>query len=222
MAISFFAYGRDPHVRQLAIDRMSELCRRNRLGQSHGEHDSRLGLVEALADGTYDLAAAHHNCGFPAPLLRLSDSIFEGLPAQDAPAFSLALARAASVHAELSEVARQFLKWMFEAAIADLGPSRIRTTAREAGHIFKQLAETANPTPAQQQMAKKLAKQARRRGLELPTPGEALVAQALDAALDRGGEHAGHAMRWIASLSEQPAAQYRRYARKLLELMETA
>lgn len=204
------------------IDRIAALCGQGVLAKRGDAGGLHRGLIEALADGAYDLAAAHRNSGFTAPLLQVCDRIFEGLPAENAPAFALALVRAARVDANISEIARDFMKWMFEEAVADLGPSRIRSTAREAGQVFERLFDVGDLAPGQAQKAKALAKRARRRGLSVPTKEDVLVAQVLAAALDRGGEHAWSAVHWVAGLADQPADQYRRYANKLLELVENA
>jgi hypothetical protein len=220
VAISFFAYHQSEERRQMVIDHIATLCAQGLLANGVHEGDLQMGLIEALADGTYDLAAAHQNSGFTAPLLQICDGIFEGLPAEDAPPFALALVRAARIDANISDVPWDFLKWMFEDAVAKLGPSRIRSTAREAGHVFKQLSEMGGLTPTQQQRAKALAKKARRRGTTLPTAEEKFVAQALGTALDNSDQYANYAVYWIAKLAEQPTDQYRRYANKLLELVE--
>jgi hypothetical protein len=220
--ISFYAYGGDAEKRRLMVDRIVALCKQGVLANGVDEGDPQMGLIEALADGTYDLAAAHQNSGFTAPLLQICDGIFEGLPAEDAPPFALALVRAARIDANISDVPWDFLKWMFEDAVAELGPSRIRSTAREAGHVFKQLSEMGGLTPTQQQKAKALAKKARRRGTTLPTAEEKFVAQALGTALDNSDQYANYAIYWIVKLAEQPTDQYRRYAKKLIELVENA
>jgi hypothetical protein len=220
--ISFFAYHGDAALRRGVIDRIAGFITDGRLADGIDGDGERMSLVQAFADGAYDLSAAHRNSGFTVALLTISDGIYQGLPLDEASQFALTLAKAASIDANISDVPWDFLKWMFEEAVSDLGPSRIRATAREAGHMFKLLAEVNAPTPTLVHKAKALAKRARRQGRTLPGPEETLVAIALGAALDRAGEHAGYAVHWIARLSEQPVEQYRRYARKLLELVETA
>ena len=218
--LTFLAYGGDTKRRQLIIDRMEALVRFARL--ANGQHDARprVGLIEALADGTHDLATAFENSGFTAPLLQICGEIFNGLPTDEAPPFALALVRSARIDSDIGDVPQDFLKWMFEKAVAELGASRIRSTTREAGHPFNHLAEAVYLTPAQQQKAKVLAKKARRRGTPLPTAEEQFVAEALSTALYSSGQLARYAMRWIANLTEKPTDQYRCFAKKLLELVE--
>ncbi len=220
--MSFFAYHGNADLRRSMIDRIAAMAIDGRLAKGVDGDGERMSLVQAFAGGPYDLSAAHRDSGFTVALLTVSDGIYTGLPLEDAPEFALALAKAASIDADLSDVPWHFLKWMFEEAVAALGPSRVKATARDAGHMFKMLADNSAPTPTQVQKAKAFAKKARRQGRTLPSPEEKLVALALGAALDRAGEHAGYAVHWIARLSEQPTDQYRRYAKKLLELVETA
>jgi hypothetical protein len=220
MMISFFAYHGDVDLRQEVIARIRGFAQSGALANGAQAGEDRLCLVRALAGGDYDLASAHQNTGFPAPLIGIAETIFEGLPAADAPPFAVALVRAATPDADLALVAWQFAEWMFAEAIATLGPSRIRVAARDAGPVFRQLADTGTLTPTQRQKAKAVAKKARRRGLELQGDDERLIAKALGAALDGGGQHIGFAVGWIANLSDHPDNQYRRYARKLLECIE--
>lgn len=203
------------------IQRIARLADAGRLkGDTNGEQ--ALGLVEAIADGVHDLAEAHRNSGFTVDLLVVSDAIHAGLPLDEAAGFLQSLVEAAHVEADLGNVACQFLRWMFEAAVSEFGATRVRSTANEAGHGFSHLAELPSATASQRQKTKIMAKQARRRGLFLPSPDEALATEALGAALDGGGAHAGFAVHWIAGLSGRPVGQYRHFSRKLLTLVETA
>ncbi len=219
MTISFFAYHRDPDLRRSVVDRIANLIANDRLANAARTDAGagRICLISGLGDGTSDIAIAHRNTGFPAPLLYLAEAIFEGLPPEDAPHFAIALVRSAAIDGELSDIAPEFLKGMLEEAVAELGPSRIRSTAREAGHMFAELVQAAD-----RQKAKALERQARRHGQELPTPNEVLVTQVLGAALDQFHTHLLPAVHWIARLYEPPSERYRQYARRLLELIEAA
>ncbi len=220
--ITFLAYGGDTEKRRLMIEHIVALCKQGLLANRVDETGPQMGLIEALAGGNHDLAAAHQNSGFTSPLLQICSGIFEGLPAEEAAPFALELVKAAQIDANIGETPRDFLKWMFEEAVAKLGTSRIRSTARDAGHAFKQLSESGGLMPTQQQKAKALAKQAIRRSTTQQTAEERFVAQALGTTLDIGHASANHAIYWIANLTEQPTDEYRRYARKLLELVEAA
>lgn len=220
--LTFLAYGGDANKRQLMVERVAGLVKFAKLADGQGNTGPQIGMIEALADGPHDLAVAHDNSGFSAPLLQICDGIFEGLPADDAPLFALALVKAAHIDADIGTVPQDFLKWMFEAAIAELGLSQIRSTAREMGHVFNKLVDASPLTPAQQGHAKTAARQAQRRGTPLPTAEEQFVAEALGAALGSSGQLARTAVQWIANLAEQPTDQYRRFAKKLLELVEHA
>lgn len=220
--ISFFAYHQDPERRQRTIDRIVGLIRSGGLTSGGEGSGGRMNLVVALGDGTYDVSLAYHYTGFTAPLLVICAAIHDGLPLEEAPDFTLSLVKAASLDADISDVPEHFLKWMFEEAVRELGSTRIRTTARETGQGFEQVTDMHVLTPAQQMKTKSLVKRARRQGLASNSPEEALIEKALAAAMDRAGEHAGLAVHWVAGLSAHPAEQYRRYARKMLKLVETA
>lgn len=150
------------------VDRVTGLVKLAKLADGQGNASPRIGMIEALADGTDDFATAHKNSAFPAPLLQICNGIFEGLPADEAPPFALALVKSLRIDADIGDVPRDFPQWMFEAAVVELGLSQIRSTTREAGHTFNQLAETVGLTPAQQQTAKVLARKTRRRGIANP------------------------------------------------------
>lgn len=155
--------------------------------------------------------------------VQLGEEMASGVMAiYDVLGFLQSLVEAAHVEADLGNVACQFLRWMFEAAVSDFGATRVRSTANEAGPGFSHLADLPNSTASQRQKAKIMAKQARRRGLFLPSPNEALVAEALGVALEGGGAQAGFFVHWIASLSARPVDQYGHFSRKLLTLVETA
>lgn len=222
MAISFFAYHGSADQRRVVIDQIARHMKNGHLANATASGEHSLCLISALADGQYDLAAAHQQSGFPTLLLFVAEAIFEGLAPEDAPHFALALVKAAAIDTDLADVGWAFAEWMFADAVAELGPSRVRTMAKDAGPVFTAFAESGNLTHGQQQKAKALAKRMRRRGLEAPTPNERLVSDAVSALLDSGMEHVSAAIHWIAKISPQPSDQYRRYARKLLELVETA
>jgi hypothetical protein len=222
VTICFFAYHGNAHLRQTVIDAMARHISNGRLVNGNAVGDDRLCLISAIAGGKYDAVAAHQNCGFPTSLLFVAEAIFEGLAPADAPHFALALMNAATIDTDLADVGWTFVEWMFAEAVTELGPSRVRTAARDAGPMFRKLAESGSLSPVEQQKAKAQAKRMRRRGREAPPASDRLVAQAMSAVLDAGFQNIAIAIHWIASLSEQPSDQYRRYARKLLELVETA
>lgn len=220
--LTFLAYGGDADKRQLIVDRVAGLVKFAKLADGQGNASPRIDMIEVLADGPHDLAVAHKNSGFTAPLLQICDCIIEGLPADEAPPFALALVKAAHIDTDIGTVPHDFMKWMFEAAVAELGLSQIRSTAREIGHVFDKLVDASPLTSAQQRHAKAAARQAQRRGTQLPIAEEQFVAEALGAALDSRGQLARTAVQWMADIAEQPTGQYRRFAKKLIELVEHA
>lgn len=222
MPVSFFAYHGNAGQRRAVIDALASQMVRGKLFNTNRCGDNRSCLISAIAGGEYDLAVAHKNSGFPAPLLLVADAIFEGLSTDDAPEFALALLKAAAVDAELSGVASAFVEWMFTDAVATFGLPKIRISAKAVAPIFHKLADSGNPSHAERQKAKAEAKKMRRRGLDAPTGEQQLVTQAVGAISDGGIENIGKAMHWIAHLSDAPDDQYRRYARRLLELFEAA
>lgn len=222
MTISFFAYHGNAAQRQAVIDRMARHKLNGHLANGASMDEANPCLISALANGAYDHALAHQQSGFPAPLLFAAEAIFQGLAPEDAPHFALALMKAASINADLADVSWVFIEWMFADAVTTLGPSRVRTSAKEAGPIFRKLAEMGALSPVEQQKAKAQAKKIRRRGLDAPTDEQKLVAKAVGAILDSGSEHMGIAIHWTARLSDSPSDQYRRYALKMLELVEAA
>lgn len=218
MPISFFAYHGNAEQRRAVIDDMAGQIARGALANANSRGDNRSCFISAIAGGEYDLAVAHRNSGFPAPLLLLAEAIFEGLTPDDAPEFALAFVQAAAIGADLADVAWAFVEWMFADAVAAFGPSTIRASAKAADPIFGELADCGKLSHAEQQKAKKM----RRRGLHVPTDEQKLVAQAVVAVSNGGIENIGKAIHWIAHLSDAPFDQYRRYARRLLELVEAA
>lgn len=220
--ISFLAFQGNAEHRHMVINQIAHFASQGLLSNDPKDAGQRMGLVEALSGGKNDLAAAHRNSGFTVALLVIGEAIFHGLPIEEAPNFVLDLVKAATADADIGPVPWQFLKWMFEEAVVEIGPSRIRSTALEAGQMFKVLADPPNPPSKQQRKAKMLVAKARQRGMYLAGAEEMLVAKAVGAALDRAGEHAGHAVYWIAELYDHPIDRYRHFARKLLYLVENA
>jgi hypothetical protein len=222
MTITFFAYHANADLRRTMIDEIARRISDGHLVNDRGGKADNLCLISAIAGGKYDLAAAHENSGFPAQLLLAAEAIFEGLVAEDASEFALALLKAAAFDADLADVAWVFIEWMFAEAVATLGPSRVQMTARDAGPVFRKLAETGGRSPAERHKAQVQAKKMRRRGLDAPSDEQQLVAKAVGALLDSGTGHIVFAIHWIANLSATPSDQYRHYARKMLELIEAA
>jgi hypothetical protein len=222
MSISFFAYHGNADLRRAVIDDFARHISNGHLANDAHSAATTLCLISAIAGGEYDISAAHQKCGFPVPLLLGAEAIFEGLAPEDAQHFGLALVKAAAVDTDLADVAWVFVEWMFIEAVATLGPSRVRTAAKEAGPIFRKLADEGALSPAEQRKAKAQAKKMRRRGLDGSSDEQKLVAKAVGTMLDSGSEHIGIAIHWIAQLAEAPSDQYRRYARKMPELVEAA
>jgi hypothetical protein len=222
MSISFLAYHGNADLRHAVINDLVRHISNGHLANDAHSAAQKLGLISAIAGGEYDLAAAHRNSGFPAPLLLVAEAIFEGLAPDDAPHFALAMMKAATIYTELADVGWMFVEWMFAEAVTELGPSRVRTAARNAGPIFRKLAESGSLSAVEQQKAKAHAKRMRRRGQEAPSEGDKLVALAMGAVLDDGFQHIVIAIHWTASLSKQLGKQYPLYARKLLELVGNA
>lgn len=220
--ISFFAYHGNADLRRKVIDDIARHIANGHLDSSYDETNDRLGLISAIADGSYDLSIAHNNSGFPTPLLLAAEAIFTGLSYEDASVFALELMKAASIDTNLADVVWTFAEWMFADAVARLGNSRVRTAAKKAEPFFKTLADGVALTPAQQKAATALAKKLRQRGLESPSAEEGDVATAVGVLLEYGAEYINGTIHWFAQLHEQPSTQYRLYARQLIFLVETA
>lgn len=62
----------------------------------------------------------------------------------------------------------------------------------------------------------------KRAGLHALTPTQQRRTKARAVAPDCSGDQAAHAVHWIASIAPSPIDQYRRFGRKVLELVETA
>lgn len=220
--ISFYAFHGDPILRNTVIERLSLFADQGRLLNGGDRILRRSGFIAALANGDYDLAAAHHDCGFPVPLLIICETIFEQLERDEAAAFALELLNAARVDADVAELAEQFLSWMFEDAVAAHGPVRIRISARDAGNIFSRVSEAPILTPGLVKKAKIAAKKDKKRGLRDIGPAEAIIERAMIAAMHRSGENADRAIHWMASLAADSEGEYRRYARKIIALVQSA
>jgi hypothetical protein len=222
MSITFFAYHRNSDLRDAILESVAVRFSASR--ESMGKHSEggEFGFISAIAGGRYDVESAHRNSGFPASLIFAAEAIFDGLPAEDAPRFALDLMKTATINTDLADVALAFAEWMFADAIATFGPSRVRAGAKSAGPIFKAIAESKGHPDGEPHGTKAKAKKAKRLGLE-PLSAEArLVAVAVSALVNRGMQHLGAAIQWSAEVSTQPSEQYRRYARKLCELVETS
>jgi hypothetical protein len=220
MSITFFAYHRNSDLRDTILERVAVRLSASRDSMDkHSERD-QFGFISVIAGGRFDVESAHQNSGFPAPLLFAAEAIFDGLPAEDAPPFALDLMKTATMNTDLTNVALAFAEWMFADAIATFGPSRVRAGAKSAGPIFKAIAESNGHPYGEPHKTK--AKKARQRGLEPPSAEARLVAVAVSTLVYRGMQHVGAAIQWSAEISTQPSEQYRRYARKLCEVVETS
>lgn len=222
MSITFFAYHHNSDLRDALLESVAVRLSASR--DSMGKHSERdqFGFISAIAGGRFDVELAHRNSGFPAPLLFAAEAIFDGLPAEDAPLFALDLLKTATINTDLANVALAFAEWMFADAIATFGPSRVRAGAKSAGPIFRAIAESKGHPYGESHKTKAKAKKAKQRGLEPPSAEARLVAVAVSALVDRGMQHVGAAIQWSAEISRQPSEQYRRYARKLCEVVETS
>lgn len=210
MSISFFAYHGQPEQRQIVIDHVSRLASRGFRSNTTNSSDHAIGILEALADGSPDPAVAFQKTGFPYPLLQICESIFRGLPTEQAAAFAVELVQTAQVDADISDVASHFLEWMIEDALSAHGRSGLQSSAKDKGGVLTKLA----------QMPCDGSKRPKRRGLPLPTPDEKFAHDAIQLLL--GGGNAGIAVDWIAGLASNPGAKYGHFARKLIEMVETA
>ncbi|TAG01937.1 MAG: hypothetical protein EAZ43_10580 [Betaproteobacteria bacterium] len=222
MSITFFAYHGNSDLRDATLD--SVASRFSAFRDSMEKHDERdqSGFISAIAGGKFDVEAAHRNSGFPAPLLFAAEAIFDGLPAEDAPRFALDLMKTATINTDLADVALAFAEWMFADAVATNGPSRMRASAKNAGSMFKAIAESKGHPYGEQHKSKAHAKKLKRRGHDSPSAQAGLVALAVSALVDSGMQHVGTAIKWSAEISGQPSEQYQCYARKLCNLVEAS
>ena len=221
MSISFFAYHGQPEQRQNVIEHISLLTRQGLLSNTADNGDRAIGLLEALADGSPDPAVAFQKTGFPYPLLKICESIFQGMPAGKAPAFALELVQTAQIDADVSDIASQFMQRMVEEALSEHGKSRLQSSAKELGSDLTILAQIQSEVSTQTK-ARMLTRQAKRRGLPCPTSDEKFVQDAISLLLASGGANAGTAVDWIASIAPYPEAKYDRFSHRLIELVESA
>lgn len=222
MSLTFIAYHGNSDLRESTIESVASRLSASRDSMSPYGERSKCGFISAIADGMSKVETAHRNSGFPAPLLFAAEAIFDGLPVEDAPRFALDLMKTATINTDLADVAFAFAQWMFADAIAMLGPTRVRAGAKSAGPVFKAIAESRGATLAEQRKAKAMAKKTKQRELGPPSAEARLVAVAVGALFDSGMQHVGTAIHWLAEISGQPSEQYRRYARKLCELVEAS
>lgn len=181
-----------------------------------GEH-SLVGLLSGTHD---DLAQAHEQSGFPAPLIALANAVFAALAPTEARRFALDLVTAVPVGRNMAEVAEQVYRCFFADIVERHGRAQLlaaidRSEGLATAHLIRQLLEP--PSPAMQQKDKAEAKKARRRGLDLPSPTERLVI-ALAAWAERYLTIAlTEPLRWVASLDGDEAEFYRRCSTLLVE-----
>jgi hypothetical protein len=220
--ISFLAYHGKAEQRHAVINEIAGYVATGHLIAGLCQSPDRLTLIGAIAGGRHDLALAHQACGFPAPLLLVAEALFEGLPPDEAPHFALALMKAAAVDVDLADVTRVFAEWMLAEAIATLRPATRRTTAKDAGLILCKLAEMGALSAVAHAKATAQSDKIRWRELEAPGDRQMLVTLAVSAILDNGPGNLGVAIYRMTRTSEAPSYQYRCYAQKLLELVETA
>ena len=221
MSISFFAYHGQPEQRQNVIEHISLLTRQGLLSNTADNGDRAIGLLEALADGSPDPAVAFQKTGFPYPLLKICESIFQGMPAGKAPAFALELVQTAQIDADVSDIASQFMQWMIEEALSEHGKTRLQSSAKEKGPDLTKLAQIQSEVSTLKN-ARMLTRQAKQRGLPCPTSDEKFVHDAISLLLTSGGSNAGAAVDWISGIAPNPEAKYEQFSRRLIELVETA
>lgn len=86
--------------------------------------------------------------GFPAPLTKLCEAIFEGLPATDAPAFFKSVPTAMNLGADLSLVHWKFLHWMLVDTMAKHGTPDVRRGCAKSLSVINDLADGKKVTKA--------------------------------------------------------------------------
>jgi hypothetical protein len=219
VSISFFAYHRQPEQRQIVIDRIRRLAGKGLLGNGTEGHGQSMSFLEALTDGNSDPAVVHETTGFPHALSQLCESIFRGLPSEQAAVFALDLVQAAQSEANVSDVPSLFLVWLIHDALINHGKSRLQSSAKGKGPVLTKLSQVETG-PATGAKARMLARQARRHGLPHPTSDEEFAQDAIN--LFSFGGNAAIAVDWIASIAPEPEEQYRQCACKLIELVKAA
>jgi hypothetical protein len=139
--------------------------------------------------------------GFPAPLTKICEQIFEGLPASEAPSFFKAVPNALNAGADVSLVHWKFLHWMLVDTMAKYGTPAVRKGCAKAIAVVKDLAAGKKVT------SKRAYADAAR------------AADAADAAADaaRAADAAAYAARAAAD-----AARYQEFSAKLLKLLGDA
>jgi len=150
--------------------------------------------------------------GFPAPLTRICERIFEGLPAEDAPRFFEDVAKALKVGSDLSLVQWEFLHWMVKDTLAKYGTAEVKKGCSKSVAVLRDMARGVKVTPARADSARAAADAAD----YAAAGGAAHAAYAADAAAD-AADAADYAA--AGGAAGAAGARYKEFAAKLLELL---
>lgn len=112
-------------------------------------------LLALLSGAGDDLAQAHEQTGFTAPLIAIANAVFTALPATDARRFAQAFVEAAPVGRDMAQVAEQVHRALITDALTRHGRARLLA--------------------AIQHREKAEAKKARRRASDISVPDDRLV-----------------------------------------------
>ncbi|MCA0211415.1 MAG: hypothetical protein LCH74_20340 [Proteobacteria bacterium] len=108
-------------------------------------------LTNTVGEGVKydDDRAVAASFGFPPPLTRICENIFEGLPRAEQPGFFKAATKAAKLGADLSLVHWRFLDWVVTDALAKYGTDDVRKGCEAAVALIKDLANGKTVTSEQ-------------------------------------------------------------------------
>ena len=118
------------------------------IGCAVHSHAVLTNAVDANVKYDDDLAVAA-SFGFPPPLTRICENIFEGLPYAEQPGFFQAATKAAKLGADLSLVHWRFLDWVVTDALAKYGTDEVRKGCEAAVALIKDLANGKTVTSDQ-------------------------------------------------------------------------
>ena len=119
--MTMLAFHDDPAIKAKYVNRMKDHIAADQVIQKLSwEEETNSGCAVGCTLNSYSHEAYEEELGIPEALARLEDSIFEGLPVRDAPAFALGFLTAIHPGADLSMVTSRMCHWMLTSPDLDL------------------------------------------------------------------------------------------------------
>jgi hypothetical protein len=167
-----------------------------------------------------DVQAVFEAYGFPAPLTRICEKIFEGVPAEKAAAFFESVPNALKLGADLSLVHWKFLDWMLRDTMEKYGTPEVRKGCKKALSVVADLAKGKKVTEKRANAAH--ASNASNAAYAVYAAYAAHAAYAVYAAYaaNAAAFAAADAANAAAFAAADAAARYEEFAAKMLEILE--